>query len=221
MKEREPDWILTSTEEWVRQDWDEALFGQHGAGLEDAQEGLKRFDTLRNDVADALQCCVALLFFRTAEGHMGLAPAQARAGDIVTVLLGSPSPVLLRPNSDQGGARTFSVVGECFVHGLQDAASLLGPLAPPFEGVAAWVDGDRRCLRFHNTQTGQVTQDDPRLEPLPEWERSVDKLVDGDDTTLYDFFRHKVTGELVNYDPRLEPDMLEARGVRLEWYDLV
>lgn len=42
--------------------------------------------------------------------------------------------------------------------------------------------------------------------------------MDGDDPTNYDFFRNKETGELINYDPRLEPEKLEKRGVKLEWF---
>jgi len=37
----------------------------------------------------------------------------------------------------------------------------------------------------------------------------------------YNFFRNKDTGELINYDPRLEPENLEKRGVKLERFSLV
>jgi len=45
--------------------------------------------------------------------------------------------------------------------------------------------------------------------------------LDGDDPINYDLFRHKDTGEEINYDPRLEPEKLEKRGVKLDWFSLV
>jgi len=47
------------------------------------------------------------------------------------------------------------------------------------------------------------------------------KLLDGDDPINYDFFQHKDKGEVINYDPRLEPEMLEKRGLKPEWFALV
>ncbi len=66
-----------------------------------------------------------------------------------------------------------------------------------------------------------MSREDPRLaaEDLDGWER-VQKLVDGDDPTHYEIFQHKDTKALINYDPRLEPERLESRGVRLEWFSL-
>lgn len=112
------------------------------------------------------------------------------------------------------------MVGDCFVYGLHDAIPLLGPLPAPWRGIAAWVRGDRRVLRFANSETKEVRVEDPRLSPLAGWER-VERELDRDDPTIYDFFRNKDTGEVVNYDPRLEPGALEARGLKLEWLDLV
>jgi hypothetical protein len=37
----------------------------------------------------------------------------------------------------------------------------------------------------------------------------------GDDPTNYDFFWHRYTGELINYGPRLEPEIFERKGVKL------
>ena len=88
--------------------------------------------------------------------------------------------------------------------------------------MAAWAAGDRRILRFLNTETQEVSAEDPRLcgDDLDGWERTT-KLLDGDYPINYDFFRHKDTGEVINYDLRLEPEKLEKRGVKLEWFSLV
>jgi hypothetical protein len=211
LKEREPDWIVSPVDEWAQQEWDEALFGEHATGIQGSSH-------IRQDVADALQCCGERLFFRTVDGYIGLAPADTRLGDVLAVFLGCPNALLLRPTERSPGH--FSVVGECFVYGLHDAIPLLGPLPQPWRGIAAWVHGDRRVIRFLNTKTKEKTMEDPRLEPSPEWER-IERELDRDDPTLYDFFRHKETGEIINYDPRLEPDKLEAEGVELTWFSLV
>jgi len=57
------------------------------------------------------------------------------------------------------------------------------------------------------------------IDDLDGYERTI-KLLDGDDPINYDFFRHKGTGEVINYDPRLEPEKLKKRGVKLEWFPL-
>jgi hypothetical protein len=216
LKEREPDWILTSVDEWVQQEFDEALFGNHASSQ--GTSGIQASTGIRNDVADALRCCGGRLFFRTHEGHIGLAPADTQPGDTVAIFLGCSTPLILRTTHHD--PQYFSVIGECFVYGLHDSIPLLGPLPQPWTGIAAWVEGDRRCLRFLNTKTHEVTKNDPRLEPLLEWERT-EKEVDGDDPTLYDFFQHKDTGQVINYDPRLEPDKLETTGIQLTWFSLI
>ena len=88
--------------------------------------------------------------------------------------------------------------------------------------MAGWAEGDRRVLRFLNTKTQEVNVEDPRLhsDDRGNWERTT-KLLDGDDPTNYDFFRNKETGDLINYDPRLEPERLEEKGVKPEWFSLV
>ncbi|GAB7359840.1 hypothetical protein MBLNU230_g7369t1 [Neophaeotheca triangularis] len=211
VKEREPDWILSSTEEWVKQDFNEALFGQ--AGTAEWVES-----KCRRDVLDALQCCAGRAFFQTREGYIGLGPEDSRAEDCIAVLLGCSTPLVLRP-SDRG-RDYYSVIGECFVYGLHDAMPLLGRMPEGWQGMAAWEAGDRRVLRFLNKATQQVTREDPRLGPLGPWKR-VEKLIDGDDPTNFDFFRNSETDETINYDPRLEPECLEERGVALSWFSLV
>ncbi|GAB1318982.1 Heterokaryon incompatibility protein 6, OR allele [Madurella fahalii] len=51
--------------------------------------------------------------FETGEGHLGLAPLDVSAGDVVCVLDGFQYPVVLRPAGDK-----YIFVGACFVLGL-------------------------------------------------------------------------------------------------------
>jgi len=216
-KEREPDWILSSTDTWVKHDFgDQALFGKDASDQEAPR--VDATANTRGDVQDALQCCANRLFFRTHEGYIGLGPAETQPKDVIAIFLGCSTPVVLR--RVDGSHDQYVIVGECFVHGLHDNTRLLGPLPDPWTGMAAWVDGDRRVLRFLNKETQQVTRDDPRLGDLGDWERT-EKLVDGDDPTLFDYYRHRSTGEVINCDPRLEPDSLQARGLRFDTFSLV
>jgi hypothetical protein len=203
VKEGEPDWIHSSTNTWVEQDFDDqALFGKHVDNSGSVAE-----TSIRSDISDAFQCCAARLFFRTREGYIGLGPSDTQSGDIIAIFLGCSTPLVLRPSFSSPEHHT--VIGECFVYGFHDGNVLLGPLPSPWVGIAAWAEGDRRVLRFLNTETQEVSREDPRLEgdDLGEWEKT-DKLVDGDEPTSYDFFRNKETDELINYDLRLEPECL-------------
>ncbi|KDN68217.1 putative heterokaryon incompatibility protein [Colletotrichum sublineola] len=233
LREREPDWIVSSVTEWARQDFDdeEVLFGKpttaEGSAAEPQESRPSSSPTTRQDVSDALQLCADRLFFRTDDGYVGLAPYDTQRGDIIAVPLGCPNALILRPSGTDTDAEdekeksnTFSVIGECFVYGLEDVISLLGRLPKPWIGIAAWGIGDRRFLNFVNTETKERTVEDPRLLPLDEWER-VNKSPTPDDPTLFEFFRHKSTGEVINYDPRLEPQALEAKGVPPTWFSLI
>lgn len=52
--------------------------------------------------------------FVTKKGYLGLAPWNAREGDVVAILLGGCTPFLLRRIR---GSR-YSLVGEAYVHGI-------------------------------------------------------------------------------------------------------
>jgi len=115
----------------------------------------------------------------------------------------------------------LGVIGECFVHGLSDAVSLISPLTPPWRVVGGWGHGIRYLFRFLNTETGESTAEDPRLTPFEcGWER-IDHEPDANDPELYDFFKHKETGAIMNSDPRMLPEILEANGVKLAMLCLI
>jgi len=60
--------------------------------------------------------------FRTQGGYVGLAPGEARAGDIVVILPGFSEPYVLR--NVRGKERAYEVVGECYVCGVMDSEYL-------------------------------------------------------------------------------------------------
>jgi hypothetical protein len=139
-------------------------------------------------------------------------------GDTICVFLGCDFPVLLR---EQGPGR-FVFVGECYVFGLHDAISILGPLPTPWEVQMFKGFGNRYEYRFYNRDTKERVRDDPRMEgiSLGDWER-FEHEPEPDDPPVFDYFRHKTTGDVMNSDPRMLPDALETRGVQLQWFTLI
>jgi len=114
----------------------------------------------------------------------------------------------------------YHVVGTALVYGLHDATSVLGPLPRPWT-VRVHLDsvGDTTLQRFFNETTEELTEDDPRLEPLRGWERlETDRT--GDDPEIFQKFKNLSTGEIINFDPRMSPDELKSRGVALRAFQL-
>lgn len=56
----------------------------------------------------------------TLRGYVGCVPEHARPGDVICVLLGCSAPMVLRPIEDH-----FTVIGECYVHGIMDGEVLM------------------------------------------------------------------------------------------------
>lgn len=69
-------------------------------------------------------------FFTTHGGYMGIGPPGIadRGVDVVALLLGATSPFILRENSAssevEAGRTTYSLVGECYVHGLMNGEEM-------------------------------------------------------------------------------------------------
>ena len=153
--------------------------------------------------------------FRTTEGHLGLGPRLAAQGDKVCVVLGCDSPLLLRLVSDD----QWSIVGGCYVHDVAGDSALLSSLPDDFqliERVNSRTGG--QSMAFRNMQTNEIQIQDPRItEPLPAgWE-----VVKHVDESYYQLFRNKEQNLYTWHDPRLTPDALRARGVKLKTFNLV
>ncbi|KAL6901780.1 HET domain-containing protein [Trichoderma evansii] len=167
--------------------------------------------------------CGRRAYMETEEGYIGLGPRGCKPGDIVCVIPGCNSPVVLR-ETDSGD---FRLVGSSFVYGLNDGQALLGNLKNPWRvQIFDHPDQDFRIEhRYYNKETRELAVSDPRLEEHPEWERvSLEDLgrpLTGDDPIALEFFKNKVTGEIMNSDPRLLPEALKARGVDLQWFTIV
>ncbi|CAF9907047.1 hypothetical protein IMSHALPRED_005426 [Imshaugia aleurites] len=148
--------------------------------------------------------CEQRSFIKTREGHIGLAPRVAQAGDKVCVLLGCSQPLLLRPAPNDS---QYQVVGECYVHRLMQGEAFLGKLPDRYQVVDVF---DERSRRYHqgflNRLTGRTQYNDPRLESRLD-----------DDGDKVPRFRYPDGSQ----SRPLTAKMLENRGVKLQSFDLI
>lgn len=140
-------------------------------------------------------------------------------GDLVVVFLGCGSPIALRQVTSSPDA-TFHVVGSACVAGTLDAAILLGPLPPMFSVTYALDESGFWRSSFTHKITGESVCD-PRLGAVPEGWEELPRDRTPEDPLHFVRFRNRFNGEVVNWDPRLTPEALEARGVKVEEFALV
>lgn len=56
----------------------------------------------------------------TLKGYIGLAPLASKKGDMVCVLFGCSTPIILRPLANGG----YKFIGECYVHGIMEGEAM-------------------------------------------------------------------------------------------------
>lgn len=101
-----------------------------------------------------------------------------------------------------------------------DAEALIGPLLHEWRIEIDFIEG-RYNIRYLDTTTGERTSDDPRLDALPSDCERIQRGYTACDPHYVAWFRNRATGEVMNSDPRLLPEALERRGVKLETLRLV
>ena len=153
--------------------------------------------------------------FQTRNGHIGMGLQSIRAGDQAGIILGCDSLLILRLND----AQTYKVVGECYIDGFMESEALLGALPANWQRVEhLFPDLSGYNDAFMNVQTGDVQVEDPRLGPLPAgW-----RIADHRKKDAYNKFCNEELGvTATELDPRLSPEALRARGVKLQEIRLV
>jgi hypothetical protein len=152
----------------------------------------------------------------TRKGCICLAPKEARPGDVVTVLLGCPNPMILRPTDDG----VFKVVGEAYHDKLADGEALMGALPDGFTIVDRWNEQLEIYYRaFLNSDTGPFQAEDPRLSSvdLPVGWR---KIRGHELEEWVELFNNAREGT-VHQDPRLTAEALKQCGVDIQTFDLI
>jgi hypothetical protein len=66
--------------------------------------------------------CSNRKLFATEMGYLGLGPAAILTGDIIAVILGLDTPLVLR----RSGVDGYQIVGEAYVHGIMDGEAMKG-----------------------------------------------------------------------------------------------
>ncbi|KAL9127020.1 MAG: hypothetical protein Q9175_007817 [Cornicularia normoerica] len=154
-------------------------------------------------------------YFMARNGYIGLGPSSIKPGDQACVILGCPSPLILRPTD----TTSYNVVGECYIDGFMEGEALLGALPSNVRYAYRYFpDLCRRYDALINIQTGDIQIEDPRLGPLPTgW-----RIADHRKRHAYNIFSNEGLGvHNTEFDPRLSPEALKARGVKLQDIRLV
>ncbi|KAF4996974.1 hypothetical protein FGRMN_4192 [Fusarium graminum] len=168
-------------------------------------------------VRDAIGFSKHKAFVSSEEGYFGLAPPETKEGDVICVLLGTNVPLVLRPVS----ADQFRLVGECCIHGLQDATGILGLLPPGWSVQAHFDPSGQAKYSYHDGESGTASEDDPRLPPLPDHLQKRELLRITDDPIVAEIFEDCQTGSKMKHDPRMTADALRGRGCNIVAFDIV
>ncbi|KAM0811959.1 putative WW domain-containing protein [Seiridium cardinale] len=150
------------------------------------------------------------VIFTTQDGYVGIGLSSIRPGDKVAVLLGCDFPVILRPLP----TGQYQFVSGCLMHGVMYGEAILGSIPPPWQ-VKVWMQGQYMELKYYNPETEEHAAMDPRLEGIPippEWQRKRFTHTPEDPNNCCKFI-NKVTGEVINYDPRMSMDAINERGL--------
>jgi hypothetical protein len=153
-------------------------------------------------------------FFVTDQGHVSFGPPAVEVKDKVYVSLGCHVPIVLRPMLIHGAPEQHQVMGLSYIHGLMEGQGLLGPLPKPWTMVVEEFQPIE--VAFYNSETEDITIDDPRLGALPEEWEEVEIEDETQSLHALRHYRHRDLGEVIDPDPRKLPDALRARGVKLK-----
>jgi Heterokaryon incompatibility protein (HET) len=102
----------------------DALMSNDGTfvGRAGRRRRFKILSWMRNTVPSTLP---GRTFIASRQGFMGLAPIESRVGDVICIIVGNETPLILRPK----GEDKWTLVGECYIHGIMD-----GEAFTQFEG---------------------------------------------------------------------------------------
>jgi hypothetical protein len=105
--------------DWIDRTWEKlsVAFAMSMAGNIEQAVGSLTMET--EDVAIFLSCVSYLLrhheFVITAQNLMGFVPSTPKPGEVIAIICGLASPVVLRPTSFEG---QYQLVGPCYLHGI-------------------------------------------------------------------------------------------------------
>ncbi|KAJ4251423.1 hypothetical protein NW762_011406 [Fusarium torreyae] len=149
---------------------------------------------------------------KTRGGSFIRVPTESRSGDVVAAILGTPNPMILRPQEIPG---TYLVVGTCYHPKFAHGEAVLGS---DFHGWAWKWDRTKPFIVF--SKDGEpLRRTDPRMDQVP-----LD-VVDGLEQRLIDegipCWAQPGQEKFSFQDPRMSEAELKKRGVPIERLRLV
>ncbi|KAK6827423.1 hypothetical protein PG987_010764 [Apiospora arundinis] len=144
---------------------------------------------------------------------------NVKPGDSIFIPLGCRSPIAIRRVANEED--TFRVVGHVYVGGIMNGEVLLGQIPDPWRVMhdpfyEDWKEG----IFYENSETGEVTHGWIKYRSRRSG-RAVAWVRRDIDPAICCQFKNKVTGELINYDPRMTSEALIERGVAVQEISLV
>ncbi len=170
---------------------------------------------------DNLISTASMRFFFTRKGQFGCGLEDVKPGDKISVFLGRRLPTVIRRDNSSPDSSRYKIVGRCYVHGLMDGEALLGPLPSSWTVTIREIRAPLSGAWFHNKKKGTRSTLDPRLGTLPDKWEAIEKEDEARLGQHVQHYKNKVTGEIINSDPRLLPEALKARGVPIETFVLI
>ena len=183
---------------------------------------IHRQQPVQADLLDALDnirvYCAGRCFFVAGQTEVcGLAPKGAQQGDVVAIMLGCKTPMVLRPLTAR--IASYQLIEEAYCDGFTHGEALLDRLPDAFTAILGSFDNGTCQLEwaYFDTERGTFQAEDPRLGPLPPgWE--IESHLDEE---FFQLFRNIETGKQTRDDPRLTSDFLRKRGIPLQVLNIV
>lgn len=114
--------MVRATSDYERRVWS---FKEAINGLIDDDLNIENYNILENEEIEGcmMKMTINRRFCLTLNGRIGWVPRAAQTGDIISLMRGSPVPVVIRP-SQQG--KSYLMIGQCYIHGIMDGEAVTG-----------------------------------------------------------------------------------------------
>lgn len=150
---------------------------------------------------------VGRAFLTTDDGQFAIGPKTTQPGDVICMLLGCKSPLVLKTTVSDKASGEYNLAGECYLDSAVAGEAFLGPLPDYIKNVTSYnVEVDMFGDSFLNVTTNKIQREDPRLEA---------KMGVGYRSTFPDL---EVCHEAEN---RTALEILAERGVELKEFKIV
>lgn len=101
-------------------------------GYIDSDSHLQFHDSIPNEVIRGARqftntfkaCGPERVLFATKRGYIGLAPPETLEDDLICIIFGTATPFILRKSLGADEKEAYTLIGECYIHGLMNGEGL-------------------------------------------------------------------------------------------------